>query len=83
VYPAAGALDKAKGRRPSEPFGPVTSWHITYSSSGVTVVVATSQGSYQVQKPSAAYRKVFAALEEQANLAWHVLQVRWGEVYLG
>lgn len=31
----------------------------------------------QVSKPSATYRKVFAALEEQANLAWHVLQVRW------
>jgi hypothetical protein len=32
----------------------------------------------QVSKPSTTYRKVFAALEEQANLAWHVLQVRWG-----
>jgi hypothetical protein len=31
----------------------------------------------QLSKPSATYRKVFTALEEQANLAWHVLQVRW------
>lgn len=49
VYPAAGALDKDKGRMLSKPFGPATAWHITYSSTGVTVVVATAQGSYQVK----------------------------------
>lgn len=50
VYPAAGALDKEKGRLLAKPFGPATSWHITYNSTGITVVVATAQGSYQVGK---------------------------------
>jgi hypothetical protein len=48
VYPAAGPLDKAKGRVLSSTFGPATSWHITYNTAGFTVVVATKQGSYQV-----------------------------------
>lgn len=76
VYPTTGPLDKDKGRLLSKPFGPATSWHLQFSTSGFTVVVGTAQGTYLLSKPSATYRKVFAALEEQANLTWHVLQVR-------
>lgn len=75
VYPATGPLDKSNGRLLTNPFGPATSWHLLYTASGFTVVVVTAQGSYQLSKPSPTYRKVFGALEEQANLAWHVLQV--------
>jgi hypothetical protein len=49
VYPAAGALDKAKGRMLEKPFGPATSWHLTFSASGATVIVTTAQGSYEVR----------------------------------
>jgi hypothetical protein len=48
VYPAAGSLDKAKGRMLEKPFGPATSWHLTFSASGATVIVTTAQGSYEV-----------------------------------
>ena len=75
VYPATGPLDKAQGRMLTKPFGPATAWHLEFNTSRFTLVVSTAQGSYLLSKPSASYRKVFAGLEEQANLTWHVLQV--------
>jgi hypothetical protein len=40
------------------------------------LVAATAKASYVLEKPSQEYRKVFGILEEQAGLAWHVMQVR-------
>jgi hypothetical protein len=83
VYPELGPLSsKEAGRQLVEPFGPITSWHVRYSSSssgsaGPVLVAATAKATYELVKPAQAYRKVFGILEEQAGLAWHVMQVRW------
>uniref|UniRef100_A0A383WCP9 Cytosine-specific methyltransferase n=1 Tax=Tetradesmus obliquus TaxID=3088 RepID=A0A383WCP9_TETOB len=80
VYPEQGSLsNKETGRQLQKPFGPITSWHVRYSSSsssaaGPEVVAVTAKASYVLSKPSQAYRKVFAVLEEQAGLAGYVMQ---------
>eukprot|EP00878_Enallax_costatus_P030274 GHUV01032949.1.p1 GENE.GHUV01032949.1~~GHUV01032949.1.p1 ORF type:complete len:574 (+),score=238.91 GHUV01032949.1:1551-3272(+) len=73
VYPEDGALNKANGRLLSSPFGPITSWHVRYSSSAPAVVACTAKADYVLTKPVQQYKKVHAALDEQVNLTWHVL----------
>lgn len=76
MYPEDGPLNKADGRMVEGSFGPITSWHVTYSSSGPSIVACTAKAKYLLSKPAQPYKKVHAALEEQANVTWHVLQVR-------
>jgi len=75
VYPEKGSLNKTEGRLVKKPFGPVTGWHITYSSAEPTLVAVTDKASYVLTRPTQDYKRVFAALQEQAQLTWHVLQV--------
>lgn len=74
IYPANGPLAKANGRAVAC-FGPVTSWSMEYAADGPAVVVNTHKASYVLAKPSGSYKKVFAGVEEQANLMYEVLQV--------
>eukprot|EP00879_Flechtneria_rotunda_P032023 GHRR01035170.1.p1 GENE.GHRR01035170.1~~GHRR01035170.1.p1 ORF type:complete len:411 (+),score=190.01 GHRR01035170.1:418-1650(+) len=74
IYPGEGPMNKAEGRLLAKPFGPITSWHVQYISSGPTAVACTAEGSYLLSKPATSYKKMCAALEEQMNLTWHVLQ---------
>lgn len=78
MYPAAGPLNKPLGRELPGAVGPVSSWHLTYSKEGPTLAAATPRGTYLLSKPDTTYRKVFASLDEQAKIAWHVLLVSWG-----
>jgi hypothetical protein len=42
---------------------------------GCVLLAGAAKASYELVKPSQAYRKVFGILEEQAGLAWRVMQV--------
>lgn len=75
MYPATGPLTKSLGRQLPEPVGPISSWSLSYSREGPVLSVLTPAGTYVLSRPDASYRKVYASLEEQAKLAWHVLQV--------
>jgi hypothetical protein len=76
VYPSTGPTTKALGRLLAEPFGPISSWQLTYTKEGPSLVVSTARGhAYALCKPQPTYRKVYASLDEQARLAWHVLLV--------
>jgi hypothetical protein len=78
VYPAAGPLSKPLGRELPGAVGPISSWHVTFTKEGPTLVAATPRGTYLLSKPETTYRKVFASLDEQAKIAWNVLLVSWG-----
>lgn len=82
VYVDEGPINKVEGCHVEKPFGPINSWHVRYSSAGPTLVAVTAKATYLLSKPAQEYKKISGVLEEQANLAWHVLQVGWGPVLL-
>jgi hypothetical protein len=77
IYPEAGALNKPDGRRVEE-FGPVKNWSMTPpgpkdAAAGCTVRLTTQLGCYLLSRPAAAYKKVWAELQFQANLTAEIL----------
>ncbi len=74
VHPLDGALAKEAGRRVQEPWGPVTGWSVAYTKQGwvVSVQVAGGARTYDLVKPSSAYRKVHALLDEQLAICHQV-----------
>lgn len=71
VYPKEGEASKATGRR-AEKFGPLVSFSIDYSGKAAQVVLTTEAATYTLLKPAAAYKKTFAHLAEQADIAYEV-----------
>ncbi|MEW5318123.1 MAG: hypothetical protein WDW38_009370 [Sanguina aurantia] len=80
VYPALDtAMSKDKGRRVTR-FGPIKEWKSVYSKGECQVQLKTASGVYTLSRPSPAFRKLFAALEEQLALCSHVYQALCPEV---
>jgi hypothetical protein len=71
VYPREGAADKATGRRVAR-LGPLKAFSVDLSGAAAAVVLATGAATYVAGRPAAAYKKHFAHLSEQADLAHEV-----------
>ncbi len=68
MYPEDGDMAKANGRRVVK-FGPVKEWKVLYTSSGTQVQIKTHLGLYELSRPAQKYRKTFADLQEQLEIA--------------
>lgn len=75
MYPEDGPLNKPEGRLLEAPFGPIVSWYVRFTQAGAIPVAVTATGSYALSKPAQQYRRTHTSFEEQAALAWHVVQV--------
>lgn len=75
VYPEEGAVNRPDGRR-VEKFGPVKGWTMTPPSRAApapTIKLTTALGCYVLSRPLPAYKRVWAELTAQVNLASEVL----------
>jgi hypothetical protein len=68
VYPEEGPVAKAKGRKVTQPFGPVKEWKIVYSGDNVSILLKTATAIYEVSKPANKYKATFAELLEQLEI---------------
>lgn len=71
VHPTSGALSKKKGRRVIR-FGPILDWRVSENDSDVQIMLRTPSAEYACLRPSVAYKKLFAHLTEQAEIASEV-----------
>lgn len=68
VYPEDGPISKAKGRKVTQPIGPVKEWKVVYSGDNASIVLKTATAIYEVSKPAHKYKATFAELLEQVEI---------------
>ena len=73
VYPAQGPTNKITGRR-VERLGPIRSFSLDCSGKSVAVTLHSDAAAYITLRPAASYKKIYANLAGQADIAFEVVQ---------
>lgn len=73
IYPAQGPTNKTTGRR-VERLGPLRSFSLDCSGKTAAVALHTEAAGYVTLRPAATYKKIFANLAGQADIAHEVVQ---------